>query len=156
MKRKIIALLLVMMLGVCGVYVDGLEARAEDMGEDLDYSLLLTEDALVGSQQSQTWGVYLAEGNSIINKISSTKIGAGGNTIAAKKCKVSVTSIVERLVNGNWARVTSWTSTTTSGYSATVSKSLTVATGYYYRVRSAHYAASDVSSSCTDALWMGN
>ena len=154
MKRKIIALLLVMMLGVCGVYVDGLEARAEDMGEDLDYSLLLTEDALVGSQQSQTWGVYLAEGNSIINKISSTKIGAGGNTIAAKKCKVSVTSIVERLVNGNWARVTSWTSTTTSGYSATVSKSLTVATGYYYRVRSAHYAASDVSSSWTDALWM--
>ena len=154
MKRKIIALLLVMMLGVCGVYVDGLEARAEDMGEDLDYSLLLTEDALVGSQQSQTWGVYLAEGNSIINKISSTKIGAGGNTIAAKKCKVSVTSILERLVNGNCARVTSWTSTTTSGYSATVSKSLTVATGYYYRVRSAHYAASDVSSSWTDALWM--
>lgn len=156
MKRKIIALLLVMMLGVCGVYVDGLEARAEDMGEDLDYSLLLTEDALVGSHQSQTWGVYLAEGNSIINRISSTKIGAGGNTIAAKKCQVSVTSIVERLVNGNWARVTSWTSTTTSGYSATVSKSLTVATGYYYRVRSAHYAASDVSSSWTDALWMGN
>lgn len=154
MKRRIMALLLVMMLGVCGVYVDGLEARAEDMGEDLDYSLLLTEDALVGSQQSQTWGVYLAEGNSIINRISSTKIGAGGNTIAAKKCQVSVTSIVERLVNGNWARVTSWTSTTTSGYSATVSKSLTVATGYYYRVRSAHYAASDVSSSWTDALWM--
>lgn len=154
MKRRIMALLLVMMLGVCGVYVDGLEARAEDMGEDLDYSLLLTEDALVGSQQSETWGVYLAEGNSIINRISSTKIGAGGNTIAAKKCQVSVTSIVERLVNGNWARVTSWTSTTTSGYSATVSKSLTVATGYYYRVRSAHYAASDVSSSWTDALWM--
>ena len=156
MKRKIIALLLVMMLGVCGVYVDGLEARAEDMGEDLDYSLLLTEDALVGSQQSQTWGVYLAEGNSIINKISSTKIGAGGNTIAAKKCKVSVTAIVERLVNGGWARVTSWTSTTASGYSAMVSKSLTVSTGYYYRVRSSHYAASDGSSSCTDALWMGN
>ena len=154
MKRKIIALLLVMMLGVCGVYVDGLEARAEDMGEDLDYSLLLTEDALVGNQQSQTWGVYLAEGNSIINKISSTKIGAGGNTIAAKKCQVSVTAIVERLVNGSWARVTSWTSTTTSGYSASISKSLTVSTGYYYRVRSAHYAASDVSSSWTDALWM--
>ena len=156
MKQKIIALLLVMMLGVCGVYVDGLEARAEDMGEDLDYSLLLTGDALVGSQQSQTWGVYLAEGNSIINRISSTKIGAGGNTIAAKKCQVSVTAIVEKLTNGSWVRVTSWTSTTTSGYSAMVSKSLTVPTGYYYRVRSSHYAASDVSSSWTDALWMGN
>ena len=152
MKRKIIALLLVMMLGVCGVYVDGLEARAEDM----DFSLLLNEDTLVGTVQDQTWGIYLAEGNSYISRISSTKIGAGGDTIAASKCQVSVTAIVERLVNGSWARVTSWTSTTTSGYSATVSKSLTVATGYYYRVRSAHYAASDVSSSWTDALWMGN
>lgn len=154
MKHKVLALVLVMVLGVCGVCYHGLETKAEEMGEDMDFSLLLNEDTLVGTTQDQTWGIYLAEGNSYISKISSTKIGAGGDTMAARKCQVSVTAIVERLVNGNWVRVTSWTSTTTSGYSATVSKSLTVATGYYYRVRSAHYAASDVSSSCTDALWM--
>ena len=154
MKHKVLALVLVMVLSVCGVCYQGLEAKAEEIGEDMDFSLLLNEDTLVGTAQNQTWGIYLAEGNSIINKISSTKIGAGGNTIAAKKCQVSVTAIVERLVNGSWVRVTSWTSTTTSGYSAMVSKSLTVSTGYYYRVRSAHYAASDVSSSWTDALWM--
>ena len=156
MKYKVLALLLVMVLSVCGVCYQGLEAKAEDMGEDMDVSLLLNEDTLVGTTQDQTWGIYLAEGNSYISKISSTKIGAGGDTIAASKCKVSVTAIVERLVNGSWARVTSWTSTTTSGYSASISKSLTVSTGYYYRVRSSHYAASDGSSSCTDALWMGN
>lgn len=154
MKHKILALLLVMVLSVCGVCYQGVEAKAEDMGEDMDFSLLINEDTLVGTVQDQTWGIYLAEGNSYISRISSTKIGAGGDTMAARKCQVSVTAIVERLVNGNWVRVTSWTSTTTSGYSATVSKSLTVATGYYYRVRSAHYAASDVSSSWTDALWM--
>ena len=156
MKYKVLALLLVMVLSVCGVCYQGLEAKAEDMGEDMDFSLLLNEDTLVGTTQDQTWGIYLAEGNSYISKISSTKIGAGGDTIAASKCKVSVTAIVERLVNGSWARVTSWTSTTTSGYSASISKSLTVSTGYYYRVRSSHYAASDVSSSGTDALCMGN
>lgn len=156
MKQKIVALLLVVMVFVCGIYCQGFDVKAEDMGEDIDYSYLLTEDALIGTSQAQTWGIYLAEGNSIINKISSTKIGAGGNTIAATKCQVSITSIVERLVSGSWVRVTSWTSTTASGYVATVSKSLTVGTGYYYRVRSAHYAASDVSSSWTDALWMGN
>ena len=154
MKHKILALLLVMVLSVCGVCYQGLEAKAKDMGEDMDFSLLLNEDTLVGTVQDQTWGIYLAEGNSYISRISSTKIGAGGDTMAARKCQVSVTAIVERLVNGNWVRVTSWTSTTTSGYSATVSKSLTVATGYYYRVRSHHYAASDASSSWTDALWM--
>lgn len=154
MRQKILGILLIVILCVGVVFCDKIDTEAEDVGEDIEYSELLTEDALIGTMQNQTWGVYLAEGNSIINKISSTKIGAGGNTIAAVKCKVSITSIVERLVNGSWVRVTSWTSTTTSGYSASISKSLTVSTGYYYRVRSSHYAASDGSSSCTDALWM--
>lgn len=156
MKKKWISLLLAIMLCVSGLFCEGFETKAEDDGEDIDFSYLLTEDTLVGTAEMQTWGVYLAEGNSFISKISSSKIGAGGNTIAATKCQVSVTAIVERKVNGSWARVTSWTSTTTSGYSAVVSKSLTVGTGYYYRVRCAHYAASDVSSSGTGALWMGN
>ena len=99
----------------------------------------------------------MAEGNSYISKISTTKIGAGGDTFAATKCKVSITSIVERSSNGtSWARVTSWTSTTASGYSASLSKSLTITKGYYYRVRSSHYASTDVSSSWTGALWMSN
>ena len=156
MKKKWMSILLSIMICVLGLFCEGVEAKAEDVGEDLDFSYLLTEDTLVGTSEMQTWGVYLLEGNSFISKISSSKIGAGGNTIAATKCQVSVTAIVERKVNGRWARVTSWTSTTTSGFSASVSKSLSVGTGYYYRVRCAHYAASDVSSSGTDALWMGN
>ena len=156
MKKKWMSILVAIMICMSGLFYEGFEAKAEDVGEDLDFSYLLTEDALVGTTEMQTWGVYLAEGNSFISKISSSKIGAGGNTIAATKCQVSVTAIVERKVNGRWARVTSWTSTTTSGFSASVSKSLSVGTGYYYRVRCAHYAASDVRSSGTGALWMGN
>ena len=154
MKKRVMAMLLALALCVTGVFYQGYEAKAEDMGEDMDYSYLLAENTLVGFIQSQTRGVYLVEGNSFINKQSSTKIGAGGTTSAAYRCKVSVTSIVERQVNGSWVHVTSWTSTNESGYSAMVSKSLTVSTGYYYRVRSLHYAASDASSSWTNALSM--
>ena len=156
MKKKWMSILVAIMICVSGLFCEGFETKAEDVGEDLDFSYLLTENTLVGTTEMQTRGVYLAEGNSYISKISSNTIGAAGDTIAATKCQVSVTAIVERKVNGSWARVTSWTSTTTSGYSAVVSKSLSVGTGYYYRVRCAHYAASDVSSSGTDALWMGN
>ena len=156
MKKKWMSILLAIMIGVSGLFCEGFETKAEDVGEDLDFSYLLTEDTLVGTTEMQTWGVYLLEGNSYICKNGTGIIGAGGDTIAATKCQVAVTAIVERKVNGSWVRVTSWTTTTTSGYSAVVSKSLSVGTGYYYRVRSAHYAASDVSSSCTDALWMGN
>lgn len=154
MKQRILAMLLSLVICVAGMMGEGLSARAEDAGEDLDYSYLATDSALIGYAEAQTRGVYLAEGNSIINKISSTKIGAGGTTGAAVKCTVSVTSIVERETSTGWARVTSWTQTNESAYTAVVSKSLTVGTGYWYRVRSSHYANSDVSSSCTSALYM--
>lgn len=154
MKKKILAMLTALALCLSGVWSNGLETRAEDIGEDIDLSYLQTDDALIGYAESQTWGVYLLEGYSIINKISTTKIGAGGVTNAAVKCKVTVTPIVEKLSNGSWVRVTSWTVTTASGYSAMASKSITVGTGYYYRVRCSHYAATDVSSSCTSGLWM--
>ena len=156
MKKRILAILTALALCLSGVWSNGLETRAEDIGEDIDFSYLQTDSALIGYTESQTWGLYLASGYSIINEISTTKIGAGGVTGAAVKCKVSVAPVVERLSNGTWNYVTSWTVTTASGYSAVASKSITVGTGYYYRVRCTHSAATDVSSSWTGALWMGN
>lgn len=153
-KRRWIAILL-LMLCLSGFGENRIVVQAEELGEDIDISYLLTDSALVGNAVLQTRGLYLLSGDSVINKISSTKIGAGGSTTAAIKCKVSVTSIVERKsASGSWMRVTSWTNTVESGYTATVSKSLTVGTGYYYRVRSTHYASTDSSSSYTSALKM--
>lgn len=154
MRRKILIYLMIMMIGVSAVLGQGFETKAEDAGENIDFSYLQTDDALIGYAESQTWGVYLVDGYSIINKISTTKIGAGGVTNAAVKCKVQVVPVVERLSNGTWNYVTSWTVTTSSGYTAMASKSITVGTGYYYRVRCTHSASTDVSSSCTDGLWM--
>jgi len=154
MKRKVLAMLMAVALCVTCIWSVDFETKAEDMGEDISFSELMTEDALVGVVESQTWGVYLADGYSVINKISSTKIGAGGTTTAARKCKVSTTAIVERQSSTGWGRVTSWTTTVASGYSAMVSKSLTVTTGYNYRVRCLHYAGTDGSSSCTSNLYM--
>lgn len=156
MKNKVLAILMAIVL--CGslISVTGFEAKAEDTGEDIDLSYLLTDDAMIGYSENLARGVYLAEGYSIINKISSTKIGAGGVTNAAVKCKVSITTILERQTTTGWARVTSWTQTNEDAYSAMISKSIIVSTGYWYRVRSLHYASSDGSSSGAGALWMGN
>lgn len=154
MKQRLLAMLMAVALCfTCNLSL-GIEAKAQDMGETISLSELMTEDAIVGLLEMQTWGVYLADGYSMINKISSTKIGAGGVTNAAKKCKVSTTAIVERQTSTGWARVTSWTTTVENGFTASVSKSLTVTTGYYYRVRCVHYASTDTSSSFTSALYM--
>lgn len=154
MKKRLVALLLAIMFSVTGVVAGDGKVYAEDSAQDVEVSEIWTEDALVAYAQSQTWGVYLLEGVSIINDAGNGKIGCGGITEAAVKCKVSVTAIVEKKVNGSWTRVTSWTTTNASAYSAIVSKTLSVGSGYYYRVRSTHYASTDVSSSCTENLWM--
>ena len=155
MKKRIITFALAMIMCVIGMMSFDVTVNAETVSEDIDISEIMTEDALVGYAQEQTRGVYFSDGYSIINKISSTKIGAGGVTNAAIRCEVRVTAILERKnSSGTWVRVTSWTQTNDNAFSAMISKSVTVSSGYYYRVRSIHYAGSDTSSSCTDALWM--
>lgn len=157
MKKRILTLFLAMIICLCGIIKWNVEVCAENMGEDIEFSDIMTEDALVGYAENQTWGVYFSDGYSIINKISSTKIGAGGVTNANVKCTVKVSAIVERKnASGAWARVTSWSVTNQNAYSAMASKSITVPSGYYYRVRCNHYAGSDSASSNTGALWVGN
>ena len=121
---------------------------------DIEFSELLTEDAIIGYTDSSSRGVYYASGMSIINDSGGGKIGWGGATHAARTCKVSVNAIVERLEDGSWYRVTSASNTLASGMVVTVSKTTLVGSGYYYRVRCQHHAATDYSSSFTNALYM--
>ena len=157
MRKRVVALLFALLFVVTGVVSGEGKVYAEESlynVQEVELSDIWTEDALVGYATSQTRGVYLLSGVSIINDAGNNKIGCGGSTTAALKCKVSVSAIVERKVNGSWARVTSWTVTTASGYTATASKTLSVGSGYYYRVRCLHYAGTDASSSYTEGMWM--
>ena len=154
MKKKLTTIILTLVLCVTGIFSVNIQANAESIGEDVPYESLLTDNTLIGYMQSQTRGVYLSSGTSNINDAGGGKIGAGGATSAASYCKVTVNVIVERKVNGSWARVTSWSATKTSALFVTTGKTISVASGYYYRVRCTHYASSDSSSSCTSSLWM--
>ena len=157
MKRKILCALLSVIFCVMGIVRLDVVASTDVQSEDIEMSELFTEDALIGYAEKQTWGVYLASGNSVINKISSSKVGAGGTTNAAVRCNVSITSILERKnASGSWVRVISWTQDNANAFSAGISKSVTVPSGYYYRVRSYHYASTDSATSYTNALWVGN
>ena len=157
MKKRILPMLLAIVVCVTGFMSWQVNVNAEAECEDVSMESLHTENAQIGYASNQTWGVYLSDGYSIINKISSTKVGAGGATNAAVRCTVRVTSILERKTSsGSWARVTSWTQTNENAVSAMISKSVTVSSGYYYRVRSNHYASTDSANSYTNALWIGN
>ena len=153
MKKKMTSIVLAVICCLTSIFAWNINAQAEVMSEDVAIESVATEDALIGYAVNQTWGVYLSDGYSIINKISSTKVGAGGCTNASVRCTVTVTSILERKnSSGSWARVTSWTASNENAFIAMISKSVTVSSGSYYRVRSYHDAASDSSTSYTDAL----
>ena len=154
MKKRVVALLLALLFSITGMIAGDGKVYAEEVAQDVELSVVWTENALVGYGQSQTRGVYLSQGISIINDAGGGKIGCGGITNAAVRCKVSVNAIVEKKVSGSWIRVTSWTATNTNALTASVSKTLSVGSGYYYRVRCNHAAGSDGSSSYTSALWM--
>lgn len=154
MKRRFTALFLAVLFLVTGVFVVDQKAFAQEAVENVTISDVWTEDALIGYAQVINRGVYLAEGVSIINDAGGGRIGCGGYTTAAVKCKVSINCVVEKKVNGSWTRVTSWSNTSASAYSVTISKYLSVGSGYYYRVRSTHSAGTDASSSSTLGLWM--
>lgn len=154
MKKKLTMIILSLVLGVTGIFTVNMQANAEDAGTVVPYESLLTENTLIGYMQSQTRGVYLSSGTSNINDAGGGKIGAGGATTAALKCKLSVNVVVERKVSGSWVRVTSWTATRDSALFVTTGKTISVTKGYYYRVRCVHSASSDTSSSYTGALWM--
>ena len=157
MKKRILSTLLAFMICITGLINGNVIVDAEGDTEDVDMSCVMTDDALIGYAQTQTWGVYLSDGYSIINKISSSKAGVGGVTNAAVKCTVKVTTILERKnSSGSWERVNSWTQTNTNAFYAGISKSVTVASGYSYRVRSHHYASTDSATSYSSALWIGN
>ncbi len=155
MKKKLTFLLLAGIMCITGTLNQNMVVHAEEpVNVDIEFSELLTDDALKGYAESSTFGVYYANGMSIINDSGGGKIGWGGATHAARTCKVSVNAIVERLESGSWTRVTSASNTVASGLVATVSKTTLVGSGYYYRVRCNHYAATDYSNSWTDALYM--
>lgn len=154
-KRNILSILLTMIM-VCTLFL-GVQSdvKASDGSECIDGSYLTNDDSSEATVGSMTRGIYLKSGSSTITKAGAGKIAVGGNTVAQKTVdKVALTVIVERLVNGKWLSYSSWSTTKYNTVYVSSSKTLTVPTGYYYRVCCIHHANSDVSDSYTNGIYI--
>ena len=154
-KNKILSLLMAMVM-VCTLLIGTQRnVQAADGQECVDGSYLTNDDSSEATVGSMSRGVYLKSGSSNIVRAGTGKIGAGGNTVGQKTVsKITVIVTVERLLNGKWAYYTSWIETNYNSSYVSTSKTLSVPTGYYYRVCCNHYANSDVSGSFTNGIYI--
>ncbi len=134
-KSKILSLVLTMVM-VCTLFISTQQnVQAADGPECVDGSYLTNDDSSEVTVGSKSRGIYLKSGSSNIVRAGTGKIGAGGNTVGQKAVsKITVNVTVERLLNGKWAYYTSWIETNYNSVYVSSSKTLSVPTGYYYRV----------------------
>lgn len=154
--KKAIAMALTLVLLVSFGMTGKMQVQAADEVVCVDGSYLLEdENEAVGDMEISTWGYYLKSGTCTINKPASGKIGVGGSTTGQRVVdEISVTVCVQRLVNGNWQNYHTWSAEKTNAAYVSTSKTLTVPTGYYYRVSCSHYASSDAGFSNTDGIYI--
>lgn len=151
MRKRYLSLVCVMalLLSVFGINVQASEQRM------VDGSYLTQEEESVGEAVLLMRGEDLQSGSSKITKASSTAINAGGITSACRTVsEVGITCVVERLKVGtsSWSYYKTWTVEKSNASTVNTSKNYTVSKGYYYRVRSTHWANSDVSTSSTNGI----
>ena len=154
-KNKILSLIMAMVM-VCALLIGTQQnVQATDIPECVDGSYLTNDDSSEVTVGSKSRGIYLKSGSSNIVRAGTGKIGAGGNTVGQKVVsKITVDVTVERYVNGKWGYYTSWVETNYNSAYVSTSKTLSVPTGYYYRVYCVHYANSDVSASFTNGIYI--
>ena len=154
-KRKILSLVMTMIL-VLGLVI-GIQdvAKAADNLICVDGSYLTDEESSEATVGAMSRGVYLKSGSSTITKAGTGKIAAGGNTVGQKSVsKITVVVTVQQYKNGSWYNYTTWSATNYNSSYVSTSKTLSVPTGYYYRVGCTHYANSDVSDSYTNGIYI--
>ena len=137
------------------ITLSGLNVRASEDRLMVDGSYLTCDDESVGDTVLASRGVYLQSGTSKVSKAGTGVINAGGTTGASRTVsEIGITVMLERLKVGTstWTYHKTWDAIKTNTSLVSTSKRLTVDRGYYYRVRSMHWANSDVSSSATDGV----
>lgn len=154
--KKVITMALTLVMCVSFAFTGTMQLQAADELICVDGSYLLDDaEESIGEAVSITRGYYFKSGSSTISEIGTGKIGVGGDTTGQRIVnEISVTVSVERLVNGKWYTYHTWSAEKTNAAYVSTSKTLTVPTGYYYRVVCSHYAASDTGYSNTNALYI--
>lgn len=157
MKKRLLSLCCILILAAGMVVIPVFDSEASSELPMIDGSYLTYDDESVGYDTKITRGEDLLMGYSKCADMGPEELYVGGVTIAAHVVEeVGVGVIVERAQKGDtaWATYDGWNEFKENADRISVSRTLEVEGGYYYRVRCVHSAGEDISSSFTDGVYI--
>lgn len=166
MKKRVISMLCSLLIVFGMMFVTVIDVQAQDGEEKIvDGSYLTHKEKSTGSTSSNSLlrGKYLMDGDSIISKAGSGRIYVYGATTADLTVDyLAVIVYVDRYdeQEDGWDQIDAWVKSAEDTYYVSTAKTLRVEGGYYYRVRSEHFAGNeddrpyDSALSLTDGIWI--
>ncbi|HJA65682.1 hypothetical protein B5F07_15640 [Lachnoclostridium sp. An169] len=163
MKKRILSMvcsLLILSSLLLGSFTD---VEASDEMKKVDGSYLTMDETSTGySSDRLTKGKHMMDGECSITKAGKNRIYAYGATTGNHTVDyIAVIVYVERYhpETDRWGHVDAWIEECENDFLASTAKTLTVDTGYYYRVRADHFAEKapdpmEETYSVTNGIWI--
>ena len=123
----------------------------------IDGSKLTTDAESTGYNQKVARGEDLLTGYSKIVRMGPGEIYAGGTTIAVHNVeRIGIGVVIERAKEEDteWSFYATWQKFNENTDRVSSKKYLDVEGDYYYRVKCVHSAGEDISSSCTNGIYI--
>lgn len=163
MKKRVLSLVCSLAILCCLMTVSAAEVNASNDVKKVDGSYLTMEETSKGTtEDSLTRGQHLMTGECSITKAGKNRIYAYGSTTGNHEVDyIAVIVYVERYLpeKDAWGHVYGWIEECENDYVASTAKTLTVESGYYYRVRAEHFAEKapdpmEETFSVTNGIWI--
>lgn len=120
-----------------------------------DGTLLTHEEESSFTVYPRLRGVYLLKGTGTLTVPGNGLVGCYGTTTATMSVsKISISVRLERYVSGTWVGVSSWSNVGYNTNYISTYKGFSVTGGYYYRVVTEHWAATDWTMGSTSGIWV--
>ena len=157
LKKSVVAMLVLsVFLTVSSVSAsaDGLE----DLGKEVDGSILTNEESAEAIWQNVARGSLLNQGIAQISDIGNRTVNIYGATLAHVTCNTLIIKLTLQQYDGGWVNYGTYGDTATNASSMSRSYNVKVAGGHYYRVKAACVAKKNGSSESqvpiTNGIWI--
>lgn len=156
--KKSLAAMLVLSLFLTVSSISASASGLEDLGKEVDGSILTNEESAEAIWQNVARGSILNQGIAQISNIGNRTVNIYGATLAHQTCNKLIVKLTLQQYDGGWVNYGTYGDTATNAASMSRSYNVKVAGGHYYRVKAACIAKKNGSSESqvpiTNGIWI--